>query len=464
MTHYFRNILLLFMLSTTTIQVRAQVLSLTIFVMTPDSYLIVDQDTIFVREPKTLELTLNRGSHIIKNSKNSFITKKKYIELNSKPHDLTFETLVEIPSLNSTKKRLILNVVEFSLLTFTRTKSYNSKSRFTNRVSKSVEYRSNLEKRFPIDYQKEALDWFLVENKLKEDQELHGFAITENNLNLDVEIISSLMEEHRDQMERYTLECRFRLLDLRLNPLDSQSVKCSVVNNFGRVTEEQLAEKLIESISIYINDIKWKGLLDIEPGRKEENKKFNFTAVKNVSNYIESRKAVVTIRTENGHGSGCLVTKNGIIVTNAHVVKGCDSAQVMTFFGDTLTGKVAEFDPVSDLAILQLNKNVDFVFEVSKSENNIEIGKKVYAIEAPLSPLLSQSITEGIISSELRLDGIDYIQTDAKINGGNSGGALVDEYGNLLGIINAKVVDFRVEGIAFAIPASQVLIQFASYE
>ena len=85
-----------------------------------------------------------------------------------------------------------------------------------------------------------------------------------------------------------------------------------------------------------------------------------------------------------------------------------------------------------------------------------EIGADVFAIGTPADKELGQTVTKGIISARRKIEGHAFLQTDVSINGGNSGGALVARSGQLLGIVNAKLVGRGIEGIGFAIPAEQV--------
>jgi hypothetical protein len=458
------TVLLFFFLTAVTFRTEARNEPLTIEVSTGNSLLIVDNDTTLIQKPGNIEIELSLGTHEIQNRKEGYVTKTEVVNMTSAPYKLKFEALIEIPSLSTSEKRLILNEFNFNQVKSTWIKSYNSKSRFESASPKARKYSGNLAQRMDQYGQQELINRFMLKHDLVEDQEVHGFAITENNVNLDIEITSLLLEEYRSDMERYSFECKFRLLDLKLVPFDSANFVCLIENDFGRIEAKMLTDLIVEKLCIYVNNASWKGLLNADDAPQKENKKFNLQTTKTFGNYVDARKAVVTVVTDNGHGSGCVLTNSGVVVTNAHVIKGSETVEVITFFGDTIEGKVEDYNPIADLAIVQLEDSVDFAFKLSKSNEPIVVGQKVYAIGSPLSPLLSQSISNGIISTQLLLNGVYYLQTDAKVNSGNSGGALVDENGNLLGIVNAKIVDFSVEGISFAIPASEILIHFSNHE
>ncbi|MDR3391965.1 MAG: Do family serine endopeptidase [Sulfuriferula sp.] len=160
-------------------------------------------------------------------------------------------------------------------------------------------------------------------------------------------------------------------------------------------------------------------------------------------------------------GSGVIVSPNGYILTNHHVVESADEIQVALHDGRTLLAKVVGTDPETDLAVLKIDANHLPAITFSQSDQ-ASIGDVVLAIGDPFG--VGQTVTMGIISalgrSHLGINTFeDFIQTDAAINPGNSGGPLVDTNGNLIGINSA--IYSRTggsQGIGFAIPANLVAI------
>jgi serine protease DegQ len=156
-------------------------------------------------------------------------------------------------------------------------------------------------------------------------------------------------------------------------------------------------------------------------------------------------------------GSGVIVSTNGYILTNNHVVEAADEVQVALSNGKTYPAKVIGADPETDLAVLKINaaKLPAIVFGQS---DTLRVGDWVLAVGNPFG--VGQTVTLGIVSalgrSHLGINTFEnFIQTDAAINPGNSGGALVDAAGNLIGINSA--IYSRTggsQGIGFAIPAS----------
>ncbi len=159
---------------------------------------------------------------------------------------------------------------------------------------------------------------------------------------------------------------------------------------------------------------------------------------------------------QHGVGSGVIVTKDGYILTNNHVVEEADEVKVVLQDGREFSGKVVGKDPKTDIAVLKIDaKNLPFI-EMADSDK-IEVGDIVLAIGNPFG--IGQTVTMGMVSATgratLGLDYEDFIQTDAAINPGNSGGALVDAEGRLIGI-NTAILSRSGgnQGIGFAIPTN----------
>jgi serine protease Do len=157
---------------------------------------------------------------------------------------------------------------------------------------------------------------------------------------------------------------------------------------------------------------------------------------------------------EHGVGSGVIVTKDGYILTNNHVVDDADEVKVTLQDGRTFTAKVIGKDPKSDVAVVKIDAR-DLPAITFADSDKCEVGDLVLAIGNPFG--IDQSVTRGIVSAKDRaamdLDYQDFIQTDAAINPGNSGGALVDADGRLIGI-NTAIYSRSGgnQGIGFAIP------------
>jgi serine protease Do len=159
---------------------------------------------------------------------------------------------------------------------------------------------------------------------------------------------------------------------------------------------------------------------------------------------------------EHGLGSGVIVTKDGYILTNNHVVDGAREVKVTLPDGREFTAKVVGRDPKTDIAVVKIDANNLPVVPMADS-HNVKVGDVVLAVGNPFG--VGQTVTEGIVSAKDRggmgiEDYEDFIQTDAAINPGNSGGALVDIDGRLIGINTAILTrSGGSQGVGFAIPS-----------
>ena len=165
-------------------------------------------------------------------------------------------------------------------------------------------------------------------------------------------------------------------------------------------------------------------------------------------------------RVQRALGSGVIVDESGHIITNNHVIANATSIKVQLADGRSAVAKVVGRDPDTDLALLSVQLNKLPVMSLGRSDR-LQVGDEVLAIGNPLG--LQQSVTHGIVSAIDRKQlGVatfeNFIQTDAAINHGNSGGALINAAGELVGIntaVIAKNLDATgVEGIGFAIPVN----------
>jgi serine protease DegS len=164
-------------------------------------------------------------------------------------------------------------------------------------------------------------------------------------------------------------------------------------------------------------------------------------------------------RIERSLGSGVIVDTQGHIVTNHHVIVNAEAINVQLADGRVADARIVGRDPETDLAVLAIDLKSVPVVPFGRSDR-LKVGDVVLAIGNPIG--LSQTVTHGIVSAtgrqQLGLASFeDFIQTDAAINVGNSGGALIDTSGGLVGINTAIVAkSLGVEGIGFAIPVNMV--------
>lgn len=183
--------------------------------------------------------------------------------------------------------------------------------------------------------------------------------------------------------------------------------------------------------------------------------------------------SVVEIRTETvssgfmleeyvseGAGSGVILTSDGYIVTNNHVINGARNISVTLSDGTAYTAELVGTDSTTDLAVIKIDAT-NLQASVIGNSDNLKVGDGVIAIGNPLGTL-GGSATDGIISAlnrEITIDNetMNLLQTNAAVNPGNSGGGLFNAAGELIGIVNAKSSGNDIEGLGFAIPSNDVV-------
>lgn len=163
---------------------------------------------------------------------------------------------------------------------------------------------------------------------------------------------------------------------------------------------------------------------------------------------------------ERATGSGVIIRSDGYIVTNYHVIENAEELVVTLGSGEEFTATIIGADPPTDLAVIKIDKTGLPAAEFANSEK-LRVGEPAIAIGNPLGLDFQQSVTLGVVSARERSITIQgqkftFIQTDAAINDGNSGGALVNINGKLIGINTAKIKITGVEGMGFAIPSNTV--------
>jgi len=173
----------------------------------------------------------------------------------------------------------------------------------------------------------------------------------------------------------------------------------------------------------------------------------------------KSQRDKFTRRFNSSTGSGVIISNDGYIVTNEHVIKDAEIIEVLTNDNKEFVARLIGKDPTTDLALLKIEGD-QMPFLVFGNSDSLQIGEWVMAIGNPFR--LQSTVTAGIVSAKARSinilsqQGIEsFIQTDAAVNPGNSGGALVNTTGELVGIITAIIsYSGKYEGFSFAIPAN----------
>jgi len=235
---------------------------------------------------------------------------------------------------------------------------------------------------------------------------------------------------------------------------------------FALLTMVLVAPSVIGRITYEITSGRERARLDVARANRKD---FNFDQLSAAYRMIPQlvSPSVVNVRTARGRGegqgSGVIVDKEGYIVTNNHVVDGLKTAEIHLSDGRTAPASVIGVDPLTDIAVLKTE-----IGNLSPAEwgdsNSLEVGDLVWALGSPFG--LEKSLTAGVLSAKERrgITGTrviqEFLQTDAAVNPGNSGGPLVNTEGKVIGI-NTAILGPSYQGISFAIPSE---LAKASYD
>jgi len=232
--------------------------------------------------------------------------------------------------------------------------------------------------------------------------------------------------------------------------------------NLVEVSDKFRFEHLSDAIELSLIDLLQNGgitkSIEIEETKFQETyANWNTIKIKkNEQNTIpqlaNAGNSSVTIISKTGHGSGFFISNDGYIITCYHVVgDNSKDIEVLTNNGIKHKCEIIRSNPNFDLTLIKIDTQDSAPVKFCK-DLSLSAGMDVYAIGTPKDINLAQTITKGIISGIRTSNNRSFIQSDVSINSGNSGGALLNSNGELLGIVNAKLYGVSIEGIGFAIP------------
>lgn len=289
-------------------------------------------------------------------------------------------------------------------------------------------------------------------------------------INLSVEVKrTERIAIMRDGVERYNFDLRWFIRDRFNNILDSVDVfgesewtkgyyYYSYTNNIDYYIVEtafqNAAHKLIHHpkfIDVVQNlrknlDNQWQSQPTLELNKS-----------KDVANNLESALAAqVTIKIGKYNGSGSLVSPDGHILTAYKVIQDSDDIDVLLMDGSKHKGTVLRTDPLSNLALIKIDTTGLRSLRPAE-KGTLKTGMEIFAIGTPADVMLSQTLTRGIVSGSRLENDIPFIQTDARLSYGDNGCPLVTSNGQLIGVVNEKLIDHGVEGLSFAVPIEEAL-------
>lgn len=187
-----------------------------------------------------------------------------------------------------------------------------------------------------------------------------------------------------------------------------------------------------------------------------------YSAKEIYENNVESVVSIVTKYTNaTGYGTGFIISEDGYIVTNYHVVDGADACYVTLYNDEQYTAEIIGYEDSNDIAVIKIEPKGEIHSLVYGNSSELLVGDPVYVIGNPLGDL-TFTLTDGVVSALNRLietdEGIliNMFQTNAAVNSGNSGGPVFDEHGYVVGIASAKYASSSIEGLSFCIPIDDV--------
>lgn len=380
------------------------------------------------------------------------------------------EKVISIPVKNENEKYLFVKNTSFNLkendLTFksVKRKNYdkknNKKAKVTDKNSDGIKFDNSV---FT-----DALNEILVNYKytdttnsiFKTNQNSSFISATIKKINVS-NVYDYSCKEYINFSESQT-EIEWEFLDIYGQTLYKKIIN-STSGQFATAfykeasVKESIYDAITSSFLNFINEKKVRELLTITNEKAVKLPVLNIPTGKTNTTLQDALNSTVTIKTKNGHGSGFVVSNNGYIVTNFHVVANEkeNNIKVIDNFSNEYDVKIIRKNENFDLALLKIEKQFDKHFKLIDNKN-YDVGQDIFVIGTPKTIELGQTITKGIISGERSKNNISYIQIDASVNGGNSGGPLVNKDGVLLGVVNAKLSGIGIEGIGFSIPAQKI--------
>ena len=239
---------------------------------------------------------------------------------------------------------------------------------------------------------------------------------------------------------------------------------------FTIIIYDKLSSEPLHSINNYqstiTNYVNYKSAIEETDFTLAANKTINAVVhIKNTSNYIENSKNWLynlygdSTPKKIGNGSGVIISPDGFIITNEHVIEGASEIEVTTNNNKAYKAIIIGSDPYTDIAVLKIEPKIALSYIPFGDSELIKIGEWVLAVGNPFN--LNSTVTAGIVSAKSRdLNKLDrknqsFIQTDAAVNQGNSGGALINTKGELIGINTAiSSITGGFVGYSFAVPSN----------
>ena len=316
-------------------------------------------------------------------------------------------------------------------------------------------------------------DWYQSNRTATQQQEI----LTESSTDSDKLADSGDNHSRRKRMTPWRITALILALLVLISATSVAFGKGGRTGNTDSVydkNEDELPENAWDFFSQYYQDIQSD---QVEVNMKEADARPEYTMVLHTNDgeelslqkiYEKCSRSIVAIKGYEGSkvgynwGTGVVISRDGLILTNTHVLEDCDRAVVILGDDTEYNAELIGADAISDIAVIRIEAKGLVPAEFGDSMN-LQVGDEVAAIGNPLGESFRNTLTDGIISAIER--GMSYhgrtmtlLQTNTAINEGNSGGPLFNRYGQVIGITNMKMMSSysSIEGIGFAIPSATV--------
>lgn len=289
-----------------------------------------------------------------------------------------------------------------------------------------------------------------------------------NTCQIDFEILGARKSILRATAKNIELDLKFFICDafgkrLKEFEVTGKSQDFTEASYFGSSDDEILQDAIFDGLMSFLNSDVWlsskKNILAMLESETSNWESLSLTKplIKN-PDFYEFVNSQVTVITESDtyHGSGCMISPDGYLLASYRVVEEKDSFDVAFSDGSIKKATIVRRDPLSNVVLAHVDTLGNAAVQLL-GKKGYEFGDKVFSVGSPVSKSLSQSLFSGIVSGYHVQNGLNYIQTDVKVSNGNNGSPLINERGELIGVINEKYIGYSFEGISFAVSSFDIL-------
>jgi S1-C subfamily serine protease len=290
------------------------------------------------------------------------------------------------------------------------------------------------------------------------------FSQYEKNLMIDAEMQEFVIHEVSSICHDRELQMSWIVRDNFGKKLYETSVtgRSQVFSNTSDGYSESFEDALLDALLSLLSD---PGLIELQEQvaqlQQQQYERFDELVLPGGAQRISARpedliNSQVTLVKKNSHASGCMISPEGHILATYRILGQRDKIDVTFSNGKTKQATVLRADPYTNVVLLKCDTS-GTAFIRPASTQSIRVGDDVMAIGSPVNKKLSQSLSTGIVSAERTENGVTFLQTDVKISRGANGSPLINQKGELVGIVNEKYTGAGIEGLSFAVSSADIV-------